>query len=121
MFKKEIFFKAAVYIFKCSFASGLIMFVCMAIGEFFINPQLFHGFLLKPKIWPFIFLESAIWMVPMSLLTLPLLWKLKNLKNYIVTTVIIGFWALLGIVAIVTYKLIYYPEGWFLEQATKVT
>lgn len=119
MVKPRNLFKASSYILKCAFAAGLIMFICMAAGELFINPQMFKGFLAKPKIWFLIFLESAVWMIPMALISLPFLWSLRNLKNSKAKPIVISGWATLGIAAIITYKIIYFPNDWAAEKFTR--
>jgi hypothetical protein len=119
MLKRTTILKAVAYTVRCAFAAGLIMFVCMAAGELFVNPQLFRGFLTKPRIWPLIFLESATWIIPMALLSLPFLWGMRKLKGGTATSVVVGCWAVLGIVAIVTYKAIYDSGEWALDQITK--
>lgn len=119
MSKRTKFLETIIYVLTCAFFAGLIMFVCMAAGEVSVDPQLFRGFLLKPKIWPLIFLESATWMIPMTLLSLPLLWILRQQKESVTTAIVVGGWAVLGIAAIVAYKIIYDPHDWALHQVTR--
>ncbi len=116
MFRHTILYNTFAYIVKCALASGFIMFVCMAAGELLVSPELFHDFLNKPKVWPFIFFESAAWMIPMAMLSLLLLWPLRKVNVSIANSVISFSWATIGIVAIVAYKIAYYPEGWSLDQ-----
>lgn len=91
----------------------------MAAGELFVNPQMFHGFLAKPKIWYLIFIESAIWMIPMALLSLPFLWSLKQFKARNAKWIVVNGWAVLGIAAIIAYKTMYFPDGWSFDQITR--
>lgn len=95
------------------------MFICMAIGELFFDPQMFRGFLSKPRIWFLIFLESAAWMTPMALMSIPFLWSLRTLRENKAKVLVISGWAALGIAAIVTYKTVYFPNNWSTEEFAK--
>lgn len=119
MLKNRNAFKTMTYVLNCAFAAGLIMFICMAAGELFVNPQMFRGFLSKPKIWFLIFLESAAWMIPMALLSLPFIWGLKKFKERGAKSIVVCGWAVLGVAAIVVYKTMYFPDEWAFDQITR--
>jgi hypothetical protein len=116
LFKK---YPAIVLILQCSFVGGLIMFVCMAVGEIFVNPQMFGAFLSRPSIWPWIFIESAIWLIPFMVIVLPLLKMLRNLPAAKSTAVIAGAWVAVGSLIVIGYKLTYHPDNWDLGQVLR--
>ncbi len=94
---------------------GLIMFICMAAGEFFVDPKMFGGFLFRPQTWPWIFIESAIWLVPFMIIVLPLLRRLRGIPAPKSTAIISGGWVTVAILILITYKLTYFPDNWDLN------
>jgi hypothetical protein len=98
---------------------GLIMFICMAAGEIFVDSKMFNGFLQRPKIWPMIFVESAVWLIPFMIVVLPVLRKLKNLAAVKSALYIFGLWLTVGVLVIVGYKQTYYSGGWDLKQLAR--
>jgi hypothetical protein len=113
-------YSGITFAMKCSFAGGLIMFLSMAAGEILVSPNLFGGMLEHPKIWPLIFLESAMWLFPCMLLVLPFLKALKKVHPRIATRAIVAGWIAIGFAIIIGYKKTYYPNDWSLEQIRRL-
>jgi len=112
-------FPGIIFAITCSFVGGLIMFICMAAGELFVDPEMFRGFLKKPAIWPWIFIESAIWLMPFLLLIVPLLNCLKAMDPKKAARIISLSWIAVGLVVAVVYKYTYYSGDWSLEQMSR--
>ncbi len=109
-------FPGIFFAIKCSVMGGLIMFFSMAAGEIFVDPEMYNGFLKKPQIWPLIFLESAVWLLPFLLLIIPMLQRLKTLESKHTTIIITASWIGIGLVIAVLYKLTYNPKNWSFAQ-----
>jgi hypothetical protein len=105
-------FPGTRFALTCAFAGGLAMFVCMAAGELFADPEMFRGFLKKPTIWPMIFVESAIWVLPFIFLILPLLNRLKNADPKKASWIISLSWIVVGLFVAIAYKLTYHSSEW---------
>ena len=95
------------------------MFLCMAAGEIFVNPKMFGGFLSQPKVWPFIFLESAAWLIPFMIIALPMLRLLKNSSRGKSILAVSGVWIGVGSLIVIIYKQTYYPGPWELSQLAR--
>lgn len=112
-------YPAFFLILQCAFMGGLMMFICMAAGEIFVDPQMFGGFLSLPHIWPLIFLESAVWLIPFMAVVLPLLKKLKNVSPLKSASLVAALWIAVGTLVVIGYKLTYYPKNWSLRQIAR--
>lgn len=100
------------FILKCLLASELLMLGSMAVGELFIDSNLFSGFFGKPEIWYGIFLETAIATLPVCLLGAWILWKsnIQTKRNFLLAS--LGTWLLLCLSVIGLYKIFYFPREW---------
>ncbi|MBC7420133.1 MAG: hypothetical protein H7328_05345 [Bdellovibrio sp.] len=105
-------YPAIFFSIKCGLIGGLVMFICMAAGELFVNPEMFSGFLRKPRIWPFIFIETAIWLAPFILLVVPLLKRLSTKNPLHAKKVITISWIAVGLTIAIVYKFAYYSSDW---------
>lgn len=105
----------AKFLFKLVFIGCLMMFLSMAVGEL-VKPELFNGLLRKPTIWFWVFVESAIWLLPFSILGLFFINKIKDMtrKKFLVATAAI--WFSMGSGIIIAYKLLYFPEDWKMQE-----
>lgn len=100
------------FIVKCVFVSCLLMFGSMAVGELFIDPNLFSGFLSKPELWFGIFLETAIATLPVCLLGTWFLSKVQfqDKRKFLFGS--LATWLLLCSLVIALYKIFYFPREW---------
>src|ERR1035437_7013050 len=94
------------------FVGGLAMFISMISGELLVRGDLFGGLTHQPAVWPWIFIESAVWLLPFSILGLSILIQIqKRIRGPIVLkagTVWIGA----GLAIVFLYKLFYFPHDW---------
>ncbi len=88
----------------------------MAAGELLVDPNLFSGFLHRPSLWAGVFLESATWTMPVILIGLFILGRLRFLNRSHFLTATFFVWFGLGAVIVVLYKFFYWPRTWHLTR-----
>lgn len=91
------------------------MFICMAAGELIVDPRMFNGFLQKPQIWPFVFIETVVWLIPFMLIIVPALNRLAKFSERNVKLAITLSWISVGLSVACAYKMLYYPGDWSLH------
>lgn len=97
---------------KCILVSGLIMFASMAVGEIFVDPNLFRGFLGKPQIWYALFIESSIAVLPVCLIGMLILRFVRPKSKEGFLLISSGVWISLGLSILLLYKAFYFPREW---------
>jgi hypothetical protein len=100
------------FLIPLSLTGGLSMFISMAAAEFFVQPDMFGGFLLQPSLWFWIFAESALWLFPVSLLGVLFLNRFRNKPVDYFRWITVSTWFVLGSLIIVAYKIFYFPASW---------
>jgi hypothetical protein len=109
-------YPAISFSLRCAVVGGLAMFICMAAGELFVDPEMFRGFLRKPALWPLVFLETTIWLVPFMILIVPLLNRLKTKKPKSAAWIITLSWIAVGLVVAAGYNFAYFSSEWSVSQ-----
>ncbi len=95
------------------------MFLCMAAGELFVDREMFRGFLSKPVIWPLVFLETAVWLLPFMLLIVPLLNRLKKKEPKSAAKIIAASWIVVGLLVATGYNFAYFSSDWSVSQIAR--
>ena len=103
-------YPASYFSIKCAIVGGMSMFLSMAAGGLFIDRGMFNGFINKPKIWPMVFLETAVWLLPFMILIVPLLNRLKTKSPKSAVRIIAVSWVAVGLLVAAGYNFAYFHQ-----------
>lgn len=112
-------YPAISFSIKCAIVGGLAMFLCMAAGGLFVDRGMFNDFINKPTIWPLVFFETAVWLLPFMLLIVPLLNKLKSKEPKSAAKIIAVSWIVIGLLVAAGYNYAYFASDWSVSQITR--
>ena len=87
-----------------SFVGGGVMLVAMLLGEYFHGP-IFYGFSQKPHLWFLCFLETIVWVVPLTGLAAFIFSRFPGVTGVRLIALSMGFWISLSTCVFLIYQL----------------
>jgi hypothetical protein len=84
----------------------------MISGELIVGKDLFNDLAHKPALWPWIFIESAVWLLPFSVLGLFFLSLTERRFKGSLVLKATGVWFAIGLLIVGFYKIFYFPLDW---------
>ena len=99
------------FVLKCSLVCIVIMFGSMISGELFIRSSLFNNFISSPQLWGWVSLETAISIIPISLIGATTIYNLKEMKKSRLLIYSFIVWFSLYMLLAIIYKIAIIPNS----------
>ena len=96
---------------KCTFICIVIMFTSMIAGELFIRSDLFNNFTTTPVLWGWISLETAISIIPVTLLGSIIINSFKSVDKNKFLIFSLVTWIFLYLLVAIFYKIAIVPNS----------